>query len=45
MATTNQLAVTVGQLPWSTMMVAHLCTPGADVGAQREREEFEEAQL
>ena len=43
MATTNQLAVTVGQLPWSTRTVAHSCTPGADVGAQRE--EVEGAQL
>ena len=36
MATTNQLAATVGQLPWSTSAVAHLCVPGVDVGAQRE---------
>ena len=36
MATTNQLALTAGQLPWSARTVAHLCTPGADVGAQRE---------
>ena len=35
MATTNQLAVAVGQLPWSARTVAHLCTPGADVGVQR----------
>ena len=36
MATTNQLVATTGQLPWSTGTVAHLCTPGVDVGAKRE---------
>ena len=36
MATTKQLVVTVGQLPWSARTVAYLCTPGANVGAQRE---------
>ena len=36
MATTSQLAVTAGQLPWSARTVVHSCTPGADVGAQIE---------
>ena len=31
----NQLVATVQQLPWSTSAVAHLCTSGVDVGAQR----------
>ena len=39
MVTTNQLAATVGQLLWSTSTIAHLCTPGTDMGAKREEPE------
>ena len=33
------LTATVGQLPWSTSAIAYLCTPGVDMGAQREEPE------